>query len=65
MEKVSLEVSGMHCTACAVSVEKKILESGGGSIHVNFTTGEATFDKPDDIPLQQIMKGIESLEAIL
>lgn len=54
-------MSGMHCTACAVSVEKKILESGGGSIHVNFTTGEATFDKPDDIPLQQIMKGIESL----
>ena len=61
MEKVVLEVSGMNCTACAVSVEKKIRETGAADVHVNFTTGEAVFNKPDSIPLISFVKGIEAL----
>lgn len=61
MEKVRLEVSGMNCTACSVSVEKKILEAGAIEVHVDFTSGEASFMRPEGISTDLIVRGIESL----
>ncbi len=55
----------MNCTACATSVERKIKEFGGSSVHVNFTTGEAWFDKPEEVPVAAIVKGIESLGYVV
>jgi len=69
MKKVNFQIKGMHCEACARSVEKALLrEEGIVSANVNFILGKATVEfDPEKISLQKIKKvikkaGYEALE---
>jgi len=46
---IVLNVEGMSCTNCALTVSNAIKQDGGAEIDVNFTTGEASFylDNPN------------------
>ncbi len=42
MEKITLSIDGMHCTACALRIEKALSKTEGViSAKVNFATEEA------------------------
>ena len=60
-EKVSLSIEGMNCTACAVSVSKRLIAAGAGNVDVNFTTGEARFTLPDAVKIETLVEGVEEL----
>ncbi len=42
-KKHKLNIKGMTCSNCALSIEKSLKKQGASNIHVNFSTGEATF----------------------
>tara|TARA_B100000401_G_scaffold271669_1_gene185205 strand:+ start:735 stop:2828 length:2094 start_codon:yes stop_codon:yes gene_type:complete len=42
-KKHKLNIKGMTCANCALSIEKSLKKQGASNIHVNFSTGEATF----------------------
>jgi Cu+-exporting ATPase len=59
--QTELNVTGMHCTNCAISIHKYLENKGAKNIYVDFASDEVKFS---DIPLDQIpqvVKGIESL----
>ena len=69
MKKVNFQIKGMHCEACARSVEKALLrEEGIVSANVNFILGKAIVEfDPEKITLKKIKKvikkaGYEALE---
>ncbi len=48
MKKVTLQVKGMHCANCALTVEKVTKKAKGvKSSTVNFSTSKATIDYAD------------------
>lgn len=66
MENISsqiaqLQIEGMTCTNCALGVQKFLEKKGLQDVHVSFTNHEATFAPTEDIPLAEIVKGIEAL----
>ncbi len=60
-ELVELQVSGMHCNNCALSVHKLLEKKGLQDIYVDFANDEVKFktNKPSETPL--IIKDIEGL----
>ncbi len=60
-ERVSLNIEGMNCTACAVSISKQLRSKGAEDVDVNFTTGEARFSLPTSIKMDSLVKGVEEL----
>ena len=49
MKKVDIKITGMHCTSCAINIEKSILKVPG--VHdasVNYATEKATIHVADD-----------------
>lgn len=60
-EVTELEVTGMTCTTCALSVEKYLKKNGGDDVHVNFATKEVRFKNTAGKSIEEISKGIESL----
>ena len=60
-ELIELQVSGMHCNNCALSVHKLLEKKGLQDIYVDFANDEVKFktNKPSDTPL--IIKDIEGL----
>jgi copper chaperone CopZ len=59
--QTELNVSGMHCANCAISIHKYLENNGAKDIYVDFASDEVKFS---EIPLEQIpvlVKGIESL----
>lgn len=42
-KKHKLNIKGMTCANCALSIEKSLKKQGATNINVNFSTGEATF----------------------
>lgn len=61
MEREALKVSGMSCTNCALSIDKFLKEKGLQNTKVNFIGGEVSFDKTNNISLQEIENGIQQL----
>lgn len=61
MEKVNLEITGMSCTNCALTVERFLKDKGLHDVKVNFLGGDASFTIPTDTPLQDIKKGLSNL----
>lgn len=59
--KVVVTVSGMHCTNCALSLEKHLLKVGAHAPNVDFATGRASFTLHDDQRLPDIVKSISNL----
>lgn len=60
-ELIELQVSGMHCNNCALSVHKLLEKKGMKDVYVDFANDEVKFRtvKPSETP--QIIKDIEGL----
>lgn len=60
-KKVVVTVGGMHCTNCALSLEKHLLKVGAHAPTVDFATGRASFTLHDSAQLPEIVKSISGL----
>ncbi|MDX5320088.1 MAG: cation-translocating P-type ATPase, partial [Bacteroidota bacterium] len=60
-ELTELEVEGMTCTNCALSVEKYLRKIGGDDISVNFATKEVRFKNTANKSLEELKEGISQL----
>lgn len=63
MEKIELNITGMHCGACATGIQMLVSQIDGvGSVFVDYEgkTGSFEFD-PAKVTKEQIIKGIEEL----
>jgi len=58
---VELNVTGMHCNNCALSVHKMLEKKGLKDINVDFANEEVKFSGSQDISLPSIIKDIENL----
>src|SRR4030042_4184215 len=63
MEKVILNIFGMHCASCSAIIENALKKKKGVfSINVNFASEKAYLDyNPDEINIERIQKIIEKL----
>jgi len=60
-ETVTINVTGMHCTSCALNIEKKLKGTDGVSqAQVNYSTGKANVEyEPDKIAKTDILDAVE------
>jgi Cu+-exporting ATPase len=58
---IELNVTGMHCNNCALSIHKLLEKKGLKNILVNFAGEEVKFSNDDPAELPDIIKGIEGL----
>jgi Cu+-exporting ATPase len=58
---VELNVTGMHCNNCALSIHKLLEKKGLNNILVDFAGEEVKFSNDGTIQLPEIIKGIEQL----
>lgn len=58
---VELNVTGMHCNNCAISVHRLLEKKGLNNILVNFASEEVKFSTPDESIVPQVIKDIEGL----
>ncbi|MDB4902392.1 MAG: copA 1 [Mucilaginibacter sp.] len=58
---IELNVIGMHCNNCALSVHKLLERKGLQNIHVDFASEEVKFSNSNDADLAIIKKDIEGL----
>ncbi len=61
MEKVQLQVTGMDCTNCALTINKYLTKKGLENVKVNFVSGLVTYDYHPTISESVIQEGIHSL----
>ncbi|MBN8703682.1 MAG: cation-translocating P-type ATPase, partial [Bacteroidetes bacterium] len=59
--KVTLQIDGMDCSSCALTITKKLQKKGLENVTVNFATGEAQFSLPQDQKIGTIITDINSL----
>ena len=60
-ELIELQVSGMHCNNCALSVHKLLEKNGFKDIYVDFANDEVKFKSNDPLSTPSIIKDIEGL----
>jgi Cu+-exporting ATPase len=58
---IELNVTGMHCNNCAMSIHKLLEKKGLQNIFVDFASEEVKFSTNDDAKLPEVIKGIENL----
>jgi Cu+-exporting ATPase len=58
---IELNVTGMHCNNCAMSIHKLLEKRGLQNILVDFASEEVKFSTGDDTQLPEIIKNIEGL----
>ncbi|WP_374951380.1 heavy metal translocating P-type ATPase [Mucilaginibacter sp.] len=58
---VELNVTGMHCNNCAMSIHKLLEKKGFENVLVSFASEEVKFSTADQSVLPQIIKDIEGL----
>jgi Cu+-exporting ATPase len=58
---VELNVTGMHCNNCALSIHKLLEKKGLNNILVDFAGEEVKFSNDNNTQLPDIIKGIEQL----
>ena len=58
-DKVILNVEGMNCANCAVTVTKVLENNGAKNANVNYLTGEANFDLHKKDELKKIMEDLQ------
>ncbi|MCC8426100.1 cation-translocating P-type ATPase [Mucilaginibacter sp. UR6-11] len=58
---VELNVTGMHCNNCALSIHKLLEKKGLGNILVDFAGEEVKFSNDNNAQLPEIIKSIEQL----
>ncbi len=59
--KVKLNIEGMTCSNCALSISKYLEKQGANDVLVDFTTAEARFKIDKAVELPEIKRGIEFL----
>lgn len=58
--KVMLRISGMHCSDCAVSVEKALTSAKGvESAKVSYLKKQAVVDVPEETEIGSLVKAVE------
>lgn len=60
-ELIELQVSGMHCNNCALSIHKMLEKKGLQEIYVDFANDEVKFKTSDKSLTPSIIKEIEGL----
>lgn len=60
-EKKSLHIEGMHCTACAEGIAKRLRKIGLDEVSVDFSSSSAFFRKPSEINDEKVISEIEAL----
>jgi Cu+-exporting ATPase len=58
---IELNVTGMHCNNCAISIHKLLEKNGLQNIRVDFAGEEVKFSTDNEAKLPEIIKGIEQL----
>jgi Cu+-exporting ATPase len=58
---VTIRVSGMHCTNCALSLEKHLLRIGAHAPSVDFASGRTSFHLHDSEKLAEVVTSIRNL----
>lgn len=60
-QKITLQVAGLHCTNCSLSLEKHLLKVGANAPTVDYATGRTTFTLSSPEKLEQIVQSIGKL----
>ncbi len=60
-QRVAIKVSGMHCTNCALSLEKHLLRVGAHAPSVDYATGQTTFSVASPSLIPEIVKSVVRL----
>jgi len=60
-QEVTLHVTGLHCTNCALSIEKHLHRVGVEKPSVDFASGRASFTLEDPAKLPDIIQSIKKL----
>lgn len=60
-EKVLLNVEGMDCANCALSITRSLEKSGFNDVTVNFATGEVLFDFVEPAKVDEAVSNIKKL----
>lgn len=60
-ELIELNVTGMHCNNCALSVHKLLEKKGLKDIYVDFANEEVKFSDSENATIPEIIKDIEGL----
>lgn len=63
MEKIELNIDGMHCGACATGIQMLVSQMDGvKSVFVDYAAKKGTFEfDSSKVTKEQIIKGIEEL----
>ncbi len=61
MERVEFKVEGMHCSNCALTIDKYLSKQHLQNIKVNFVTGDISFDSTAEINIEAIKTGLKSI----
>jgi Cu+-exporting ATPase len=59
--QVELQVKGMTCSNCALTVEKYLKKEGMEAVMVDFSNDEVIFDTVDEKKIPRLIKGINKL----
>ena len=57
--RVQLDVTGMTCGACAARLENKLNKISGVHASVNFASGVATIDAPNDVAADDLCSAVQ------
>lgn len=60
-DKTTLDVKGMTCSGCAATVAKQLESEGCEDVNVDLALEEATFKRPEQKEVPQLIKGIKTL----
>ncbi len=60
-EQINLEVQGMHCTTCALTIGKQLEKKGLQNVKVNYANGRVSFNKTPEVPASIAEKEITAL----
>lgn len=60
-QKVSLDVKGMSCTNCALTISRFLEKQGLQNVYVDFIQGKVNFSLSDSLTMPGIVKGINDL----
>ncbi len=61
METVKLQVEGMDCSNCALTIHRYLEKNGMKNVRVNPVSGEVVFSADEDFKKENVAKGIEQL----
>lgn len=58
-DKIELEIGGMDCSSCAVTVKKAMEEAGGEGVWVDFANSYAVCELKDKDKIDELLKNIQ------